>query len=164
MSLSSLIPIPVFLIYSVLGFTLVLGIALIVYIWTEKRYQRRDFAVMCDGNNGFTIIRDKLPKDEKWEIDDKVYDIKPECVKRDNTGRRLIIFTSDKPAPLKIEADKAQWMDARTLKQLITNEILKFIFKVTDQPNQMIMVIMIVTCVTAFIALLIALRVFGVIK
>jgi len=155
--------IPQWIIYSILGFFIILMAFIVFLIIVLKKREGCDKALLIDGDNRARLINTEF-RGESWKYEGGIYDANYESGITLEKGKRFYIWTFNKPQPVKIISNKITWFNSDTLMATINNEIIKFILKVQEKLEIFIMIGAIAGCVSAVVSIFIFAKVYGILK
>jgi hypothetical protein len=156
--------VPLWALYLTLGFILVLFLFIlgcIFFIYKQKKY---DYVIFLDGDKSFRIERISLKNKENLNLKSETYALNRDCLRINSKGRKLYVFNEHKPEPLRIEGNKSLWLSSSTLTNMINNEVLKLMFKMKTNLDNIILLCCILAGVSAIASVFVAIKVFGLIK
>lgn len=156
--------IPEWLVWLSLAVLILFGAAATFLTLLIHKSKKDDYILMLDGEKSFRVIRTKIKERMKYEDGAKFYPLLRDAMRVSDKGRKLFIFEANKPNALKIEGNKEKWITAEALKEVINNEIIKLMLKVSDKKEILILIAMAASCIGAFCSMLVAAKIFGLIK
>lgn len=142
-------------------FLAVIGFALFFLGKWFSRY-RTDLILMIDKNNRFSLIPTDLRYRNDITIRNCKYFLHPKAGLVSKSGKALYILAENKTAPLQVNYDKAEWIDAKSLMSMINNEVIKLLTKTTSGLDSFLMLGAIAAMIAAIAGILTALKVLGV--
>lgn len=121
--------IPELVVWMSLGIFLILagglGYFLIKYLGVDKK----DMILFIDRNNRFSLFRTDFLGRKEIDIEGSKYFLNEDTSLLNKKGKALYVFSKGKPAPMKIEYNKTQWLDGKTLLAMINNDLVQMMVK-----------------------------------
>lgn len=138
------------------------------FIWARIKInyisKKADISLIYDTGNRFDVLFHNLKNKKRFDFKGGTYAIHTDAVYYDN-GRILTEHWNNKTNPLKrVGENKESWTDAITMKHLMTNQIMSDIVTAKNKDKNLQIFIMLGIGLACGILIIIALKIFNVIK
>lgn len=80
-----------------------------------------------------------LSKKDSIDYDKQKYVIKKDAISVSKSGKALVIFSVNKPEPLKLEYNSAEWITSENMRNIINNELIKKLMQTSDSIKDMLL-------------------------
>ena len=159
----SVYAVPSLILYVVAGFVFILTIVLAILLASIVKRRTSDMILFIDESNRWSAKYDKLDN-TSYNDNEKKYFLKSDCSLLNNKGKKLFIFSKNKPQPMKLKYNSNEWLDSDALMASINNELIKMMVNPKNPVKDMVILLGAVGGMIAGIStVLILLKQFGVI-
>jgi hypothetical protein len=154
----------VFFFYFLLTIIFLEAIAIIWLIWLKFKINFLDMVIFFDSSGRWTRKFLKISS-EVLHFRGKDYFVTDKSAKLSIFGKKLLLYTENKPQPLILKSNMQEWVSSEAVQGIINNEHLKLITTPKNTARDIMIIIgMVAACVAAVAGIIVALKLFGVIK
>lgn len=100
-----------------------------------------DYGIIIDKGNRFDIIRGKFSHQDKIEYGDSDYFLKDEAILRNRRGRVLAVWSSGRPAPMKLSYNSSEWLSGSSIRASLNNEAIQKIVRPANPGKEVILLL-----------------------
>jgi len=157
--------------YWVSGFLFVMLITILIFyilaILKLRKAYDKDMAVMIDKANRYEIIELPLKLSDKksFTYSGGTYYFKQDAGILTKLGKVLYIYSVGKPLPMVIKHNSSEWLDSSSMRGIVNNDVVRDLFAPEDKMKDSLLMLGMLSAIGgAVITLIIALKIFGVLK
>lgn len=131
-------------------------------VWNHARL---DKSIIIDKGGRFTLIYQNLKNKEGFNFEKGYYKIDQDANSKNEKGKLLTIHYFNRPEQLRIVPNKMEWLSSENVNQVMTSDMVKDLVTPKSALKDLLMIVAtICSLLGCVLALIIFLKVFGVIK
>lgn len=95
--------------------------------------QNTDKVIFIDESNRWELVSKNLSEVDKFDHKKGKYFLKADAGLLNKKGKKLFLYSLNKPSPMKLKYNDVEWLDAESLMGTINNELVKLMVKPGNQ-------------------------------